>query len=322
MTAPVQPGTQPGAELSAGLLPKELADTAVPYDFRRPRRVSKDRQRALEGLYERMIKGFEHWMYSRLRGPIEVRLVSVEQVTFGEFQGTLPNPCVAYAFDIVDSGNQQGIVNIGASLAFLSVERFFGGSGDPTIPERSLTGVERNVVKTLSEKLLQLLAEVWRDYVPMAFEVSGYESLPEMLQIANSDDPVLVAKISVLCGTIESEMAIGLPLTVLDKFFSNSNERRGGDMAGTASEREANRRHTERNVRQTSANVRALLPDFTVTLEDLANLKVGDILPSPHAITTLLNVTIEDQPQFRGEFVTQGTNNAVNLTVQSSRRRG
>jgi flagellar motor switch protein FliM len=80
---------------------------AQPYDFRRPHRVSRERLRTLEAMYERMVKGLEQWLVSRLRGHVELRLQSVEQFAFGEFVMSLPAPCASYVFDVRHSGGPR-----------------------------------------------------------------------------------------------------------------------------------------------------------------------------------------------------------------------
>ena len=74
------------------------------YDWRRPHRVSKERLRTLEAMYERLVKGLEAWLVSRVRGQVEVRLQGVEQFSFGEFTLSLPMPCSAFIFDIAGTG--------------------------------------------------------------------------------------------------------------------------------------------------------------------------------------------------------------------------
>ena len=92
-------GGSRGASAAAAPFSNAALDVQV-YDFRRPHRVSKERLRTLEAMYERLVKGLEAWLISRVRGQIEVRLQSVEQFSFGEFTLSLPMPCSAYIFDI------------------------------------------------------------------------------------------------------------------------------------------------------------------------------------------------------------------------------
>ena len=77
------------------------------YDFRRPHRVSKERLRTLEAIYERMVKSLESWVIGRVRGQIEMRLQGVEQFSFGEFTLSLPTPCATYIFDVRNTGGRR-----------------------------------------------------------------------------------------------------------------------------------------------------------------------------------------------------------------------
>src|SRR3990170_3417236 len=75
---------------------KGAIDQVSLYDFRRPHRVSKERLRTLEAMYERLVKSLEGWLISRVRGQVELTLQGVEQFSFGEFTLSLPTPCATY----------------------------------------------------------------------------------------------------------------------------------------------------------------------------------------------------------------------------------
>ena len=72
------------------------------YDFQRPHRVSNDRQRTMEGMYGRLVKSFEGWLMGRVRGVVDLRLQSVEQIAFGEYALSLPPSCNSFILDIKD----------------------------------------------------------------------------------------------------------------------------------------------------------------------------------------------------------------------------
>ena len=191
------------------------------YDFRRPHRVSKERLRTLEAMYERLCKSLEAWLVSRVRGHVELRLQSVEQFSFGEFTLSLPTPCATYIFDIKGSGGVQGVIDIGHEFAYFLIDRLFGGAGSTSMPGRALSPVERLAVRTVGERVAQLLEEIWFDHIPLELQVTGFESSPEILQIANREDPVLVANVEVVAGQSSSLMLMCLPFAVLEKFFQS-----------------------------------------------------------------------------------------------------
>lgn len=284
------------------------------YDFRRPHRVSKERLRTLEAIYERMVKSLESWVIGRVRGQIEMRLQGVEQFSFGEFTLSLPTPCASFICDINDSGGQRAVVDIGEEFAFFLVDRLFGGSGQQMGTSRPLTRVERMALRGLIEKVTTLLAEVWSDHISMSLEISSFESFPDiLLQTANRDDPVLVANIEVTAGDVSSLMLVCLPFAVLDKFFTNSGQRRVGNATGSESERAMNRAMAEYSLRATHVDVAARLPDFRMPMRDIASLVEGGVISTALPHDSPIRVFIGDQERFAGTAGRVGQKLAVRL---------
>ena len=264
----------------ARLTPTSAASRDVHvYDWRRPPRVSKEKQRTLEAMYERLAKALESWIASRMRGQADVRLQSVEQFSFGEFALSLPMPCTSFLFDIAGTG-QKGIVDIGPELATYMVDRLFGGQGTGGAITRTLTPIERMAVRSLADRVTESLQDIWHDHVPMECTITGFESTPEMLQIANRDDPVLVANVEFASGTMSSVAMICLPFSVLDSFFTTVNQARVALPSGNEAERDAVRQRSEAALRATKVALTARLPDFQLSMRDLAMLEVGSVVPT------------------------------------------
>ena len=293
-------------------VPQEEGEVTV-YDFRRPHRVSKERLRTLEAMYERMVKSLEGWIIGRVRGQIEMRLQSVEQFSFGEFTLSLPTPCATYIFDVKHTGGAQGVIDIGHEFAYFTVDRFFGGSGSATIPNRQLSPVERLTVRLVAERAVQILEEIWQDHVPLELQITGFESSPEILQIANREDPVLVANVEVISGQTSSLLLICLPFSVLEKFFQGSGNKRIGVAAGTEQEREQARQRTEAALRATPVTVSARLPRFQMSLRDLSALTPGNVLPTGVPRDAELSVLVGGRERFRGSAGRVGRKLAVKL---------
>jgi flagellar motor switch protein FliM len=269
------------------------------YDFRRPHRVSKERLRTLEALYERLAKSLEAWLIGRVRRQITLRLVSVEQFSFGEFTLSLPTPCAAYGFDIRNANARKGVIDVGHEFAFFLVDRLFGGGGQPLSLQRGLTPIERLAVRLVVERLTSLLAEVWHDYVSLDLELSTFESFPDMIQAANQDDPVLVGNIEASMEGQTSLIVVCLPFNVLEKFFSSSNRRLVQDVVTTEPERRMARETVEGSLRMMQVDVTAHLPTFRVPMRQLLGLPVGSILTTGLPTDASLNLHINGEPRFR-----------------------
>ena len=282
------------------------------YDFLRPHRVSKERLRTLEAMYERLVKGLEAWLISRVRGQIEVRLQSVEQFSFGEFTLSLPMPCSSYIFDIAGTG-QKGVLDIGPEFSTYVVDRFFGGEGTGTPLTRALTPIERMAVRNVADKIASLLQEIWQDHVPLDLNITGFESSPEILQVVNREDPVLVANVEFSTGSVSSLLLLCLPFSVLDKFFTSSGQQRMALLATNEQEREQTRLRSEAALRSTKVALTARLPDFQLSMRDLAQISEGSIIPTGIPKDSKVIVRAGSQERFIGHAGRVNGNLAVRI---------
>ncbi|MBX9929468.1 MAG: FliM/FliN family flagellar motor switch protein [Gemmatimonadaceae bacterium] len=303
-----------GAAAVAAPPARSLDNDVQIYDFRRPHRVSKERLRALEAMYERLCKSLEAWLIGRVRGQVELRLQSVEQFSFGEFVLALPTPCASFGFEIMNTGGQKGVIDVGNEFSYFLVDRFFGGGGNAQTMQRALSPIERLVVRILVDRCATLLTEIWQDHVDLDLDIQSFESFPDMVQACSREDPVLVANIEVNAGTTNSLLLLCLPFSVLDKFFSSGEQQRVKEMTGSERERKLTRELTEQSLRATGMELTARLPAFRIPLRQLLGLPVGSVLGTGISTDTPLELSVGGQPRYRGAVGRVGGKLAVRLT--------
>src|SRR5471032_1029554 len=68
-----------------------IAQQISVYDFKRPERVSKEQMRAFQALHEGFSREFGAALSGMLRTIVEVKLISVDQLTYSEFVFSLEN---------------------------------------------------------------------------------------------------------------------------------------------------------------------------------------------------------------------------------------
>ncbi len=289
-----------GTRTSSPVLRSAPIDLQV-YDFRRPHRVSKERLRTLEAMYERLVKSLEGWLMARVRGQIEMRLQSVEQISFGEYTLFLNSPCCSYLVAIKDAGGQQGVIDFGTELAYFLVDRLFGGGGEPTILDRAMTPIERMALRVVADRVMSSVQEIWAEQVQLEMGLSGFESIPEILQAVGREDPVLVVNLAASFAGKQSTLSICLPLGVLEKFFVVAGNLRKVNVTSIGSEKEIsqNRESTEAQLRNTRVPVRARLPEFRLSMRDVATLQAGSVLATGIPTDAPIQAVVGTTPRFR-----------------------
>lgn len=282
------------------------------YDFRRPNLISKEKLRGLEAMYGVLSKTLESWLSARVRGQLELQLEGVEQLSFGEFVLSLANPCSSFVYEISEC-SQQAVIDFGRDFAFFIVDRLLGATGTPYVPERALTPLERMIVRIVSDRVAEQLQEIWHDHIRLTLKMSRFESMPDMLQAANREDPVLVANVMARVAGTESPLLLCLPFSLLEKHFSSSGMQRPRTTAENSPERRVERRAITTTVRGVALDVTARTPSFTASLADLAALAPGRVLQTtlPHDCEVIL--CVEGQPRFRGGVGRSGRALAIRI---------
>ena len=269
------------------------------YDFRRPARVSRDRLRTLEAMYERLVRSLEGWLVSRLRDSIDLRLQSVEQISYAEFLLSLNTPSASFLVRIQDAGAQQGVVDFNPALGYFLVDRLFGGSGPPTILERALSPIERMALDNVADRVVTDLMEVWWDHAQLQLAVTGFESIPEIMQAVEREVPCLVATVNAKFAGGTGVLSICLPLNVVEQFFTRSADRKLTEPVGTEAERTESRLQAESALRLTTVTAIARLPEFRIPMRDLLRLSAGAMINTGIPTDTPLELLIGGQPRFK-----------------------
>ena len=126
----------------------------VIYDFKRPNRVSKEQLRAIKGIHDKLARNLASQISSVMRSIVEIRLHSVDQMTYGEFLMSLPSPTSFNVFSIKPlDGNC--VLEINPSIAFPMIDRLLGGNGENFETSRELTDIEVNLLDAVLRMIMQ-----------------------------------------------------------------------------------------------------------------------------------------------------------------------
>ncbi|MFG0260867.1 MAG: flagellar motor switch protein FliM, partial [Novipirellula sp. JB048] len=140
---------------ASGLMPSDTRVTS--YDFKRPERVGKDQMRAMHSLHEALARNYGASMSSLLRTMIEVKLHSVDQLTYSEFVFSLDNPS---CFSVLKPNPLEGhwILDVAPTLSYAVIDRMLGGDPKPGESiRRPLTEIESRLIRRIVDLFLTQL---------------------------------------------------------------------------------------------------------------------------------------------------------------------
>ncbi|MEF3255625.1 MAG: flagellar motor switch protein FliM, partial [Deferribacterales bacterium] len=186
------------------------------YDFRRPDRVSKEQIRALRNLHDKFARNFSSSLSNFLRIITDINLVSVDQMTYGEFLMSLPDPT---NFNIISLIPLEGnaVLEINPSLVFPIVDKLLGGPGLPMYKVRELTALEQHIIESVIYLLLKELEDTWKQVLPnIKFKKEITENSPQVVQIVAQNEVVILVVFEVKFSDVSGMINLCLPAVVLE----------------------------------------------------------------------------------------------------------
>ncbi|MFA7070790.1 MAG: flagellar motor switch protein FliM, partial [Sulfurimonas sp.] len=185
------------------------------YDFKRPNRVSKEQLRAFRGIHDKLARSLASQISSIMRSIVEIQLHSVDQMTYGEFLMSLPNPTSFNVFSFKPLEG-SGIVEINPSIAFPMLDRLLGGKGEPFDTNREFSDIELSLFETVLKVIMGTLKEAWAPVMDIFPAIESKESSPNVVQIVAQNEIVIMIVMEIIVGQSSGMMNICYPVISLE----------------------------------------------------------------------------------------------------------
>ncbi len=291
----------PAAFAPPGLRKPAAARDVVDYDFRRAERVSKDQIRSLEAIHENFARNFGASISSFLRTIIEVHVASIEQITYSEFIYSLPNPT---CFNLLTAAPLQGqlCMEISPLIVFPIIDRLLGGSSSELyIPQRPLTNIELRLMKRIIDRALEAMSEAWASLLPVRFELAETESNPHMVQIVAPTEIVVMIGFEIKSGSRTGTMSLCIPFNVIEPIVGKLAHQTWHSTQRQPSTQEQVKK-VARSLNRANVEVRVFLAETTISMRDLLNLQVGDVIRTDKEASEPCTLQVLGRNKFAGQL--------------------
>lgn len=269
------------------------------YDFKRPERVSKEQMRAFQALHEGFSRELGASLSGMLRAIVEVKLISVDQLTYSEFVFSLENPT---CFNLLESEGLEGhiILDISPSIIFPIVDRLLGGGKEaaPEYPSRPLTEIELQLVTRITGQAIRALENAWANICRLDLRVQQVESNPQLVQIVPPNEVIVLISFEITMGEIRGIMNLCIPYNTIEpltaKLSSDSwsaYQKKGIDPR--------QKQNLEQGVQRAALELVVHLAKTTVTARDVSQLAVGDVILTNQPCRDGAEMLVEGRPLFR-----------------------
>jgi flagellar motor switch protein FliM len=284
----------------------ELADTSVSdairgarvtaYDFRKPNRFSKDHVKTLQGIHETFARLYTGSLSTLVRGHVEVELRSVEELSYGEFLATLSTPTCMAIFSM-DPLEGAAVIDVSATVLYVVIDRLLGGSGLMPVRLREFTEVEQVLVERIAMRAMVDLRQSWQHVGTFGFRVARMETNPQFVQLTAPNEAAIVVTLNVKVGEDTGKITLAFPHILLGSVMARLGAHTGFSSGHRApSQEEAS--ELQASVMRLAAPVRGVLAEVLMTVGELLELKVGDLVALGRPVSSTATVEIGGVARF------------------------
>ncbi|MFP7494075.1 flagellar motor switch protein FliM [Terribacillus saccharophilus] len=278
----------------------EKAKKVRTYDFKRALRFSKDQIRSLTRIHENFARLLTTFYSARLRTFAQISVASVDQVPYEEFIRSIPTMTILNTYSLAPLEGKI-LIEYDPSIAFAMLDRTLGGSGSGVNKIDNLTEIETTLMTQMFESGMENLKAAWQSVEDVDPLMEEFEINPQFLQMVSPNETVVVVTLNSTIGETSGMINICIPHVVLEPIVSKLSIHYWMQAPVDKQGNEAEWRDLTAGIQKASINLKAILGETSIQVEELMNLQEGDVLMLNQPIDRPLDVKVDNQVKFKAQ---------------------
>lgn len=246
-------------------------------DFTRPTKFTADQERRIKRALETFCRTASTRLSAELRMGIELEVINVTQLTWGNAHAQVPARSVACLIEVPDVATRM-LMSTEMNLVVGAIELLLGGTGGGdgagAPRERRLTDIDWALARHFLERLVAQLSIVWSDITEVELGVAGLDMHLETAQTAPVSEPTLTLTIEARMDRDSATIAVLIPYSAIAAVAHRFSSR--DDVAGSEDDGHADA--VRAAVGRVEMTVRAEVAAVDLPIEQVLALQAGDIL--------------------------------------------
>lgn len=267
------------------------------YNFRRPDKFSKEHLRALQDIHRDFVRQLALTLTTYLRMDVEMDIISVDQLTYDEYVCSMPPH---FQNGIFKLNPLSGEISLGLSSEVLTVilDRMLGGDGSNHDFNRDLTQIEEALTKKIIEKIIKTLENSWCSVLPVKAEFTSLDNGYHVVPITTSGEIVALISFEIRLGSKNFGLInLCFPYPVLETVLQKLTPQYIFQHTNVVSN-EIGRNEILNKIYPANIDLSVVLGTAKVLINDVLELKEGDVIKLDQKIDEKLYVLIDNKKKF------------------------
>jgi flagellar motor switch protein FliM len=266
------------------------------HDFRRPSKFAKDHLKTFNIIYENYARLLNNYLSAYLRAGVQIEVLSVEPLTFYEFNNSISNPAV---LGIVNFSPLPGsvVIDLSPNVAFSIIDRVLGGGGVGLEKVRGFTDVEIVLVEKIMKGFVDVMKEPWETIIDIQPRLEKIETNVQFAQLMSPNEIIALVTLSIKIGDAEGMVNICIPHMVVEPVLSKLSTKFWFSTVEKGSTKEL-KATIHSKIEKMYVPIKAILGKSEITVNDFLELREGDVLPLETHVNAEIQVKVGELLKF------------------------
>ncbi|MBD3840576.1 MAG: flagellar motor switch protein FliM [Campylobacterales bacterium] len=282
------------------------------YDFKKPNRISADQMKAFNALHDKMLRTTISDVSAMLRKIVDIKLYSIEQMTYGEFILSIPQ---ITSLNTVSIKPLEGriVIECNPGISHKIIAHLLG-NGDSQLSEnteRELTEIEMQVFDHFYQLIINHLKKAWDEVATVNFKIETRDTNANAIQIISDHEIVLLVVFEITIDDESGFLSICYPISYIESLLNVIVEK---IFAEAKNKRVSKRKDINTLISGARMKIEAMLAETEMSVKQLLDLKENDIIVfSKNATSSSTKVYINNKEKWSAVAGSSNNRKAVQL---------
>ncbi|MDR0935957.1 MAG: flagellar motor switch protein FliM [Oscillospiraceae bacterium] len=288
---------------------------AKAYDFSTAAKFPKEQVRTFKIVFENFAQLLASQLTAQLRATVECEVESTDENKFGDYSSGLPEPVILAAISARPMTGSL-LFAVHPECAYMFINRLLGGSFGEQEADKDFSEIDIALVDRVLRQVCRCFTQAWERIVDLDTIVENIDTSTQYMQVTTLNEATMVVLLKIKIDEEEGMMSFCIPHTAIEPISRELVARNYYTASEDIDEdtREQFRETMRSRMQRTNVDLMAYFAGTQASIDDLASLRVGDVIRLNHPITDPLYVRVSHIPKFRGKIGTTGKNYAVQVS--------
>jgi len=303
---------------------EEIPEDSVPtskdksyaiYDFKKPNRISADQMKAFNALHDKMLRATISELSAMLRKIVDVKLYSIEQMTYGEFILSIPQITSLNTLSIKPLEGRI-VMECNPAISHKIIAHLLG-NGDSSLTdstEKELTEIELEVFNHFYQLITKHLKKAWEDVATINFKTESMDTNANAIQIISDHEIVLLVVFEITIDDESGFLSICYPISYIESLLNVIVEK---VFAEAKNRKVSKQKDINALMSGSKMKIDAIVAETELSIKELLNLKEEDVIVfSKNANSASSKIYINNKEKWSA--VAGASNNRKAIQIQSN----